>query len=240
MREMRHAVRRLVLSAFLVVLAFPVIMQADALEEKEAAQDFYISEITDDIFERIKGKSYKDDCTVPLSDLRYLHVLNMDADGETHEGELICNWAIAEDLLEIFEELYEADYPIEKIRLVDEYDAVDESSMADNNTSSFNFRYISHSSRVSKHGLGLAIDINPLYNPSTKAVDGDWICEPDNGWAYLDRDAEFPYKIDEDDLCLKLFREHGFRWGGDWVHQKDYQHFELPDDAVEELYPGWR
>jgi len=103
-------------------------------EDKEITDDFYITEITDELFERIRGKSYKDDCRVPLEDLRYLHVCHTDAEGNTLEGELICNRAIAEDLLEIFRALYEARYPIEKIHLVDEYDADDETSMTANNT----------------------------------------------------------------------------------------------------------
>ena len=94
--------------------------------------------------------------------MRYLHVLHKDLNGKTHEGEIICNVYIAADLLDIFQKLYAANYPIEKIRLVDEYDADDERSMRDNNSSCFNFRFISHTTKVSKHGLGLAVDINTL------------------------------------------------------------------------------
>lgn len=43
---------------------------------------------------------------------------------------------------------------------------------------------------------------------------------------YVDRSKDFLHKIDHDDLCYKLFMEHGFEWGGDWKHSKDYQHFE--------------
>ena len=205
-------------------------------EEEEAA--FYLSEITDEIFARIRGKSYKDDCTVPREELRYLHVLHKDLDGNVHEGEMIVNVHIAEDVMEILKELYQADYPIEKIRLVDEYDADDEKSMEDNNSSCFNFRFISHTTRVSKHGLGLAVDINARYNPYTKIVDGEQIIEPAMAVEYLDRDKDFPYKIDENDLCYKLFTAHGFEWGGNWENQKDYQHFEIPTDIIDEWYPG--
>ena len=148
---------------------------------------------------------------------------------------MICHRVIAEDLLEIFEELYEQGYPIERMRLVDEYGAVDEDSMADNNSSCFNYRVISHTTIISKHGLGIAVDINPLYNPYTKMVDGARTVEPANGEAYLDRGADFPYKIDENDLCYKLFIEHGFEWGGAWTSSKDYQHFELPKERTEEI-----
>ena len=199
---------------------------------------FRISEITDEIFERIRGKSFKEDCTLPREDLRYLHVLHVDLNGETQEGEMIVNYHIAEDVLDILRQLYEAGYPIEKIRLVDEYDADDELSMEDNNSSAFNFRFISHTTRVSKHGLGLAVDINTLYNPYTKIVDGVRIVEPITGEPYLDREADFPCKIVHDDLCYRLFTEHGFEWGGDWEDRKDYQHFEIPTSVIAEWYPG--
>ena len=198
---------------------------------------FRISEITDEIFGRIYGKSFKEDCTLPREDLRYLHVLHVDLDGAVREGEMIVNYHIAGDVLDIFRQLYAAGYPIGRIRLVDEYDADDELSMEDNNTSSFNFRFISHTTRVSKHGLGLAVDINTLYNPYTKIVDGVRIVEPVTGEPYLDREADFPCRIDHDDLCYRLFTERGFEWGGDWEDRKDYQHFEIPTDVINEWYP---
>lgn len=194
--------------------------------EASYADDFYISEIPDDIFAKMQGKSYKEDCTVPREDLRYVHVRHMGFDGEAKDGELVVNKAIADDVLAIFEELYKADYPIEKVRLVDEYDADDEASMSDNNSSAFNFRFISHTMRISKHGLGMAVDINTRYNPYVKTVDGKLSIEPANGADYVDRSKDFQHKIDHEDLCYKLFKEHGFTWGGDWTHSKDYQHFE--------------
>ena len=192
----------------------------------ELESSFYISDISDELFAKMQGKSYKENCTIPRSDLRYLHLLHKTLDGGTREGELVCNKKIAEKLLSIFKELYRAGYPIEKIRLIDEYDADDEKSMSDNNSSCFNFRFISHTTVVSKHGAGLAVDINPRYNPYYKTVKGKPNVEPFNGAAYLDRSKNFPYKIDHNDLMYKLFTEAGFEWGGDWKSAKDYQHFE--------------
>ena len=223
--------------AFLIAAVFWLAPRQAVFAETEKEDPFYISPITDEIFERIKGKSFKDDCILPREDLRYLHVLHKDLDGLVHEGEMIVNVHIAEDVLDILKQLYEADYPIEKIRLVDEYDADDEASMEDNNSSSFNFRFISHTNRVSKHGLGLAVDINTLYNPYTKIVDGERIVEPVTGEPYLDRSADFPYKIEEQDLCCQLFTEKGFEWGGSWEDRKDYQHFEIPTDQIAAWYP---
>ena len=208
-----------------------------AMNDKEIDAQFYIKKIDDDIFNRIEGKSYKDDCTVPIEDLRYIHLLHKDLDSNILEGEMICNVYIADDVKEIFRELYDADYPIERVQLVDDYDADDELSMEANNSSAFNFRFISHTNKVSKHGLGLAVDINTLYNPYVKQIDGRTSVEPKTAEEYVDRTKDFPYKIDEDDLAYKLFTEHGFEWGGSWSSVKDYQHFEIPDAVISKLYP---
>lgn len=146
----------------------------------------------------MQGKSYKADCTLPRENLRYIHVLHVGFDNQVHEGELVVNKDIADD----------------------------EASMSDNNSSAFNFRFISHTTKISKHGMGMAVDINTLYNPYVKTVDGELSIEPANAADYVDRSNDFSHKIDHDDLCYKLFTEHGFEWGGDWTHSKDYQHFE--------------
>ncbi len=198
-------------------------------------KSFYMAEITDELFNRMYGKSYKENCNVPREELIYLHILHKDLDGNTKQGEIVVNKLISDDVLDIFKELYKANYPIEKVRLIDEYNADDESSMRDNNSSSFNFRFISHTTTISKHGRGLAVDINPLYNPYIKEVNGQRSLEPSTAEPYVDRTADFPYKIDHNDLCYKLFMEHGFEWGGDWENAKDYQHFEVPDSVIEKM-----
>lgn len=196
-------------------------------EQYDVESEFYISEIPDDIFNLMSGKSYKDDCAVLREELRYVHVLHVGFDKKTHEGELVCNRAIAQDILDIFRELYDAGYEIEKIRLIDYYDADDEKSMSDNNTSCFNYRTVSGSNTISKHGLGMAIDINPLYNPYIRTSGTETVIGPANGEPYADRDAVFEHKIDVNDMCFNAFARRGFVWGGTWNSVKDYQHFEM-------------
>ena len=162
--------------------------------------------------------------TVVLDTLTVLHV---NAEGETCEGVIICNKAIADDLRDIFIELYRQRYPIERIRPISEYDNDDERSMTNNNTSCYCYRPIAGSNRLSNHALGMAIDINPLYNPCVKQnKDGTLLVEPAAGRPYVNRKKSFKYKISKNDLCCRLFIAHGFRWGGNWRSKKDYQHFE--------------
>ena len=188
---------------------------------------FSYQELPQDIIDKITGVSYVENDNISLDELSYLNLLYIDFDGNTQNGELICNEKIAEDILEIFYELYESGYQIESIKLIDEFGGDDTASMLANNTSCFNYRVVEGSSKLSKHAYGLAIDLNPFYNPYiTYNKDGSQKISPAGSEAYADRSTSFPYKIDENDLAYKLFTEHGFKWGGNWNSVKDYQHFE--------------
>lgn len=196
------------------------------------AEGFFFEPITPDIEARIRGISYPEndtDIEVSLSDLSYVSVLYNDFEGNVAQGELICNNSIALDLVEIFEELYRSGYQFERIELIDEYGGDDTLSMENNNTSCFNYRIVDGTDHLSKHAYGLAIDINPFYNPYVvfnKDGSGETYISPKGSEVYADRSKDFPYKIDENDLCYKLFIEHGFTWGGNWNSSKDYQHFQ--------------
>ncbi|MDE7198546.1 MAG: M15 family metallopeptidase [Lachnospiraceae bacterium] len=193
-------------------------------------EGFYYEPLTDPVKERITGISYPEDgCTVPYEDLSYVGLLYFDFEGQAQTGELICNKAIAQDMVEIFYELYRNEYQLERVRLIDEYGGDDTASMADNNTSCFNYRVVDGTTSLSKHAYGLAIDVNPYYNPYVvfnKNGSGDTYISPPGSEVYADRSQNFAYKIDENDLCYRLFTEHGFTWGGNWNSTKDYQHFQ--------------
>ncbi|MBR5799129.1 MAG: M15 family metallopeptidase [Lachnospiraceae bacterium] len=191
---------------------------------------FFYCPIPMAVKEKITGVSYPaTDSLISYDDLYYMQVLYYDFNGEVQTGELICNRSLAPDFAEIFYELYRNEYQIEKIRLIDEYGGDDTASMIDNNTSCFNYRVVDGSNSLSKHAMGCAIDINPFYNPYVvfnKDGSGENYISPPGSEIYADRSKDFPYKIDENDLCYKLFKEHGFTWGGDWNSCKDYQHFQ--------------
>ena len=96
--------KRWILLAALLLAGSPLLARVTPVPEQPAVQPaaFRAMPIDAALFARIDGKSYKKGCRVPLSELRYLQVLHIGFDGETHIGELICNQAIADDLLEIF------------------------------------------------------------------------------------------------------------------------------------------
>lgn len=196
------------------------------LKNTDIGKWFTASEIPAAVMERMKGKSYPKNCTVKPSELRYLRVLHHTFDGKTKVGEMVCNRRIATTLLTIFRQLYNANYPIERMVLIDNYGANDEASMTANNTTCFCFRPVAGSKKLSNHSRGMAVDINPLYNPCVKTRNGKTIIQPKVGKDYTNRAKKFNGKIDRNDLCYKLFTQHGFAWGGSWKTLKDYQHFE--------------
>lgn len=188
--------------------------------------DFYWITLDEKIKQRITGFSYpEDDSNIQIhyDDLCYIKLLHYDFTGDVHEGELIVHATLADEVMEIFYQLYLAEYPLTSVLLVDEFgqSADDTLSMEANNTSAFNYRFVTGTQTLSRHSFGAAIDINPMLNPY---IVGDRIL-PENGKQYADRSRDFPGKIDHDDLCYMLFTEKGWTWGGDWAGYKDYQHF---------------
>lgn len=226
---------RCILFLFLLLMqpqSLPAQQAGDVLSECRSAaehkqrmsQYFTQQQVPDHIFSRMRGKSFGKGCTTPRSDLRYLTVLHRNADGNTQVGEMVCNKSIASRLLRIFRSLYEEGYRIERMVLIDDYDADDLRSMAANNTTCFNFRRQTGSrGKMSKHALGLAVDINPLYNPYVKGA----VVKPAEGRPYAKERDKVPMAIRRGDLCHRLFLKEGFRWGGAWKSLKDYQHFEF-------------
>ncbi len=207
------------------------VLSAVPVEEKEWSKSFEILKIDDATFARMqRGGSFPSSYTIKRDDLRYLRLLHYNFSGQVQVGELVCNKAIADDLLAIFKELFRQKYEINKMVLIDDYKASDEASMEDNNTSAFCFRRIAGATTLSKHAQGLAIDINPLNNPSVKYAANGSIAkiEPDTPEARKNapRSPKKAHAITRDDLCYKLFAQYGFTWGGAWRSKKDYQHFQ--------------
>ena len=178
--------------------------------------------VPEEVVTRMRGRSFPDNAKISMDQLRYLTLPHYDFDGNIQKGEMVCNKAIAHDLLCIFRALFSKAYPIYSMHLVDDFDADDEASMQANNTSCFNYRYITGTKILSRHAYGMAVDINPLQNPCVRGK----LIQPSTAEEFVDRSKDFPHKIDKNDLAYQAFSEQGFFWGGSWISVKDYQHFE--------------
>jgi D-alanyl-D-alanine carboxypeptidase-like protein len=167
------------------------------------------------------GSTWEPGCPVGLDDLRILRLAYRDRAGGVHRGVLIVHADVADAMLRVFRTLYDAGYPIRKMRPMDDYDGDDQRSMTDDNTSAFNCRRVKGTTRWSEHAYGRAVDVNPFENPWVK--DGE--VDPPAAKAYADRTRTEPELIHHGDAVWRAFHSVGWEWGGDWNSPKDYQHF---------------
>jgi hypothetical protein len=165
--------------------------------------------------------SWRPGCPVGLADLRLLRLDHWGFDRRVHRGELVVHRDQARRVLGVMERLFRLGYPIRRMRLVDDYRADDDRSMAANNTSAFNCRPVAGTSRWSEHAYGRAIDVNPVQNPY---VAGGHVSPP-AGRRYADRARRSPGMIHAGDAVVRAFAAAGWDWGGAWRTARDYQHF---------------
>lgn len=155
-----------------------------------------------------KGKSLIDNDIVKI-EISFINFEGMDDKGilEVHKD-------VKDEVVKIFNEIKEIGFPIFKMETVDKYDFDDEKSVVANNSSAYNFRFVSGTTKLSDHAIGLAIDINPKQNP----------------WVHPSALNKFPYvpgekgTIEKGDQVVKIFEKYGWSWGGNW-RNPDYQHF---------------
>ena len=210
------------------------VLEESQIDWNNVSSYFRISGISagDAVYNRIIGKSYRDNPDIGLSDLRYLKMLHFNYNGKVQVGEMITNQAIAAEALDVFYNLFKSRYQINSMYLVDRYwtgDGVttDLASVRADNTSCFNYRKASDADNLSRHAFGMAIDLNPFENPYVYVYpDGRHVSEPAEAQDYaVNRSAGRPHVITGSDLAVQLFKSHGFSWGGDWGGPYDYQHF---------------
>lgn len=171
----------------------------------------------------MRGVSWRPGCPVGFGDLRLLRVRHWGFDGRPHYGRLVVNRRQARGMLVVMASLYRQRFPIRRMHLVDAYGADDRRSMAADNTSAFNCRYVAGRPGVwSEHAYGKAIDINPVENPY---VTGSGYVSPPAGAPFAVRSPHRKGMIRRGGAVVAAFAEIGWEWGGNWAWPKDYQHF---------------
>jgi hypothetical protein len=172
---------------------------------------------------RMTGVSWHRGCPVGLGDLRLLTVSHWGFDERIHRGRLIVNSDAAVVIRGTMRSLYRQRFPIRQMRLIDAYGADDRRSMAADNTSAFNCRFVAGSGGVwSEHAYGRAIDLNPLENPYV--ADSGYVSPP-AGAPFAERSRHRRGMVHRRGPVVAAFAAAGWEWGGNWPWPKDYQHF---------------
>ncbi len=168
------------------------------------------------------GVSWRPGCPVPLRDLRAVTATHHGFDGRDHVGTVIVNRDVAADVLGVLRRLYADGFPIRRMRPVDAYGGNDDRSVAADNTSAFNCRFVEGTRRYSEHAYGRAIDVNPIENPSVSEAG---TTEHRASRLYLRRSPFRPGMAAEGHALVRAFDAIGWGWGGRWAGGPDYQHF---------------
>ena len=141
---------------------------------------------------------------------------------------MVVNATVAEDVLWVFQQLYDARFPIKRVSLSTPFhpQAFAQRRIDSNRsvTASFNCRWSPRPvpATTSRSAYGLAIDLNPLQNPyvTTGGFVRNRAAEP-----YTDRSRHLEGMIHEGDVVFRSFAAIGWSWGGNWSGDKDYMHF---------------
>ena len=202
--------------------------------------------IPEKIRKQMEGISMRNISGITYDELSYLSIPYYDFNGNKKMGHMIVNAKLADEVLLIFQELYNIKYPIEKMDLIDNYSggdkkvgsSLDYASIDQNNTSAFNDRKSvtndGEQETVSAHAYGQAIDINPQINPY---INSDGTCSHSNAKQYATgRDKKDGWSdsakaacITQDSEIYKIFTKYGWTWLGNSNNTGDTQHFQKTD-----------
>lgn len=182
-----------------------------------------------------------------------MRVFYFGTDGKLHHGQIVIHQALMGEVSEAFSVLLRERIPVGSVIPVSdlrfEVDGKwdDYSSMEQNNSSGFNFRRIITADgvgkRLSLHGLGMALDINPALNPCYGAplvhnLDG-YTKEAGAGYqAFLPANGKYdlshPGTLHERHPLVLTLERLGWTWGGRWADPKDLHHFQKIPVGLEE------
>lgn len=154
-----------------------------------------------------------------IDQLQLIKVRYFSIDGKIHEGQVLTNKKIANDIAELFTFMFQEQFPIAKAIPIVKYNWNDNLSMQDNNTYSFCYRNISYS----KHAQGMAIDINPFFNPMRSKNDSLPRKNKPIGAKFDPSVSGTLYSSHP--VVIKL-KNIGFKWGHYFKRKYDDHHFE--------------
>jgi len=160
-----------------------------------------------------------------IDSLRLIDVRYFAFDGRLHQGQLVVHSVVEKDVIEIFQLIEQLRFSVARVLPIVKYGWSDDKSMADNNTSAFNYRFVMGTERFSHHAYGRAVDINPYLNP---VIDESGHIDPPGATYLPDR----PGTLFESHPVVREFMSRGWRWGGKFSSSVDHHHFDKPNQPV--------
>ena len=162
--------------------------------------------------------TYRAGCPVAPPQLRTIEVSYWDFAGKPTVGRIVVARGVAADVVTVFRQLWAKGFPIRRLQPISVYHGDDDASMAADNTSGFNCRFVGGTKRWSMHAYGEAIDVNTVENPYVRGS----TVSPPAGRAFLDRSRYRKGMAVRDGVLVRAFASVGWKWGASFG---DYQHF---------------
>ena len=152
-----------------------------------------------------------------IDELELIDVSYISTDSKLHRGQILTNKRLVADIKEIFEVMLQQEFVIERAIPIVAYNWSDSISMANNNTYSFCYRDTSYS----LHAKGVAIDINPRFNPLRWKIEN----RPNQPLGAV-LDTTVNGTLHPNHPIVKEFSKRGFRWGHYFSKYWDDHHFD--------------
>lgn len=175
--------------------------------------------------EKIVSATFPDKFPLTTDDLRMVYVEFLGFDNKAHQGTLIVNQSVANDVLKVFQKLNKEKFPIRRMDAIFGLQNIKGNNLSiyeQDNTVAFHARKeVSNRDKWSQHAYGLAVDLNPVENPyvSRKSI------TPPAGKNFLNRNEVRMGMVALNNVAYNAFAEIGWKWGGNWRTIKDYMHF---------------
>jgi hypothetical protein len=154
-----------------------------------------------------------------IDQLQLIDVQYYSVDGKIHAGQLLINKKLVDDIRYMFDFMLQQKFPIAKVIPIVKYGWNDDLSMEANNTYSFCYRNVA----FSKHAQGMAIDINPFFNPLRWKEGFRHRTDKPIGAVY---DTIVPGTFYPLHPVIEEFKKKDFIWGRNFKRNHDDHHFE--------------
>jgi hypothetical protein len=168
--------------------------------------------------DKMTGRSWREGCPVSPDDLASVRMSYLGFDDEVHDGVLVIHRRLADEIVAIFRELFEAGFQIERMQPYEDFPIGEYA--AQNVTVGFYCRPAQDDpGSFSWHAYGLAVDLNAMTNPFLDSKEG-WWPKGANG----ERNRVAPGLVTAKSEAVRIFMRHGWAWGG--IERKpDFMHF---------------
>lgn len=188
----------------------------DSLQNKSRIDEAIIIDSDYSFEEAIEGSGAPEHI---LEQLVLIDVEYYSTDELLHRGQLLVNKKIEDDMVAIFDYIKATRFPIYCAIPVVRFGWSDAQSMEANNSYVFCYRDISYS----KHATGMAIDINPLFNPLRWKPPYEHRPNKPAKGVY---DVDVPGTLFPGHHLVEKFNAMGYRWGHYFRRNYDSHHFE--------------